>query len=196
MMNNCVLSVFLIAVFSITPSTGQFEDYRCKCICPSLTVVNGTANGRMVYIEAVTPEKCKCSEVVKPLTEDQVEKFCPRCDCRYETRKTKTIQVVIIIIICVVSMLVVYMVFLLCLDPLMAKKSAYAEQRDDDDADDVSVGTGNTVESARGDGVPLSRRRDSARSNVLSRVGQQQDKWKQQVQEQRHAVFDRQTMLN
>lgn len=178
-----------------------------------MEVVNGTDTGRVVYIEAVTPENCNCQTVVKPPEKNEKE-FCPRCDCHYETRNTKTIQVVIIIIICVVSMLVVYMVFLLCLDPLMGRKSAaYAEQRDEEvDVDAASVdagamserdggaaggsgGDGGAAGGRRGSEDPLARRRESAK-NVLSRVGMQQDKWKQQVQEQRHAVFDRQTMLN
>ena len=208
------ISIFLflsIGSFFLPPSAAQFEDFRCKCICPSQEVVNATDTGRVVYIQPVAPENCNCQTVVKP-NEKIAKEFCPRCDCHYETRNTKTIQVVIIIIICVISMLVVYMVFLLCLDPLMGRKSAaYAEQRDEIDeaaamdgamsergsnaglSDVGSVNGG--AEGRRGSEDPLSRRRESAR-NVLSRVGMQQDKWKQQVQEQRHAVFDRQTMLN
>lgn len=34
------------------------------------------------------------------------------------------------------------------------------------------------------------------RSNVLNRVGHQQDKWKRQVREQRRNIYDRHTMLN
>lgn len=33
-------------------------------------------------------------------------------------------------------------------------------------------------------------------SNVLNRVGHQQDKWKKQVKEQRKNIYDRHTMLN
>ncbi|GFW61812.1 uncharacterized protein CG1161 [Trichonephila clavipes] len=33
-------------------------------------------------------------------------------------------------------------------------------------------------------------------TNVLNRVGEQQDKWKRQVQEQRRNIYDRHTMLN
>lgn len=197
-------SIVLTVAFFLSPASAQFEDYRCKCICPSLEVVNATDTGRKVYILAVPPEDCNCLTVVKP-DEKIAKEFCPRCEpCHYETRNTKTIQVVIIIIICVVSMLVVYMVFLLCLDPLMGRKSAaYAEQRDEaDDAPSVEGGDGSMSErgsTADLDGAvsgAASRRGSEPAKNVLSRVGMQQDKWKQQVQEQRHAVFDRQTMLN
>merc|ERR1719193_2249719 len=179
--------LFLLLLVSIafasspSPAAAQFEDFRCKCICPSMEVVNGTDTGRVVYIEAVTPENCNCQTVVKPPEKNEKE-FCPRCDCHYETRNTKTIQVVIIIIICVVSMLVVYMVFLLCLDPLMGRKSAaYAEQRDEEvDVDAAPVGdagamserdgAGGAAGGRRGSEDPLARRRESAK-NVLSRVG-------------------------
>ena len=203
-----LIVIIFVGAFFLQSASAQFEDFRCKCICPSLEVVNATDSGRMVYIEAVTPENCNCRTVVNP-PEKNAKEFCPRCDCHYETRNTKTIQVVIIIIICVVSMLVVYMVFLLCLDPLMGRKSAaYAEQRDEADEPaslegasvagserGSNVGLGGAEGGRRGSEDPLARRRESAK-NVLSRVGMQQDKWKQQVQEQRHAVFDRQTMLN
>ena len=199
--------VVLTLAFFLSPTSAQFEDFRCKCICPSMEVVNATDTGRKVYIKAVTPENCNCLTVVNP--EEKIAKeFCPRCDCHYETRNTKTIQVVIIIIICVVSMLVVYMIFLLCLDPLMGRKSAaYSEQRDevDDAASQTGDGSAGSMDGrgstaglgvgAAGGGVTNRRGSESAKT-VLSRVGMQQDKWKQQVQEQRHAVFDRQTMLN
>jgi len=200
-----LFSFFILTVsFIATPASAQFEDFRCKCICPSMEVVNATDTGRKVYIKAVAPEECNCVTVVEP-AEKIAKEFCPRCDCHYETRNTKTIQVVIIIIICVVSMLVVYMIFLLCLDPLMGRKSAaYAEQRDE--VDETSSVEGGGAMSERGSSAGLgvdggagaihSRRGSEPAKNVLSRVGMQQDKWKQQVQEQRHAVFDRQTMLN
>ena len=117
-----LFSFFILTVsFIATPASAQFEDFRCKCICPSMEVVNATDTGRKVYIKAVAPEECNCVTVVEP-AEKIAKEFCPRCDCHYETRNTKTIQVVIIIIICVVSMLVVYMIFLLCLDLVQLKK--------------------------------------------------------------------------
>lgn len=48
-------------------------------------------------------------------------------------------------------------------------------------------------EMAGGEGVSHAM---GVRSNVLNRVGHQQDKWKRQVREQRRNIYDRHTMLN
>ena len=41
-------------------------------------------------------------------------------------------QVVVILIICVVSLLFLYMLFLLCLDPLMSRRPKYLEQQNEE----------------------------------------------------------------
>lgn len=85
-----------------------------------------------------------------PKVGDQIkgkeEVFCSRCDCKYENRNTTIIkvpissltdfavamlynvmekfllQIVVIIVIWVISLLVIYMLFLICLDPLLNKR--------------------------------------------------------------------------
>lgn len=44
--------------------------------------------------------------------------------------------------------------------------------------------------------VPSTSHPMGVRTNVLNRVGHQQDKWKRQVREQRRNIYDRHTMLN
>lgn len=62
------------------------------------------------------------------------QEFCPRCQCKYENRNTTIIKVVVIIVIWVISLLVVYMLFLICLDPLLNKrvKANYQEHTNED----------------------------------------------------------------
>lgn len=62
------------------------------------------------------------------------QEFCPRCECKYENRNTAIIKVVVIIVIWVISLLVVYMLFLICLDPLLNKriKANYQEHTNED----------------------------------------------------------------
>ncbi|KAK8737335.1 hypothetical protein OTU49_004449, partial [Cherax quadricarinatus] len=175
-----------------TPSVkGEYEDKRCICICPDPSVVNGTKSNRMVYKEPVAPSKCDCDNVVLPKVADDIrgreQEFCPRCECKYESRNSTTIKVVVILVIWIISLLVVYMGFLLCLDPLLNKRRSqpsYQEHTNEDD--DAGV-----VGGAPGMAQPL-----RVRPNVLGRVGHQQDKWKRQVQEQRRHIYDRHTMLN
>jgi len=110
------------------------------------------------------------------------KEFCPRCECAYETRNTTIIKVVVIIVIWVISLLCIYMLFLMCLDPLLNKrvKGNYEEHTNEEEEAGPSA-------SSTDAGV---------RSNVLNRVGNQQEKWKRQVREQRKNIYDKHTMLN
>merc|ERR1711872_100382 len=169
----------------------QYEDKRCICICPDPSVVNGTKSNRIVYKESVPPTKCNCEHVVLPKIAEDIpgreQEFCPRCECRYESRNSTTIKVVVILIIWIISLLVVYMGFLLCLDPLLNKRRnqpSYQEHTNEEEGEDVGGS------SAPGMSQPL-----RVRPNMLGRVSNQQDKWKRQVQEQRRNIYDRHTML-
>lgn len=82
------------------------------------------------------------------------------------------------------------MLFLICLEPLLNKRirktagaTGYLEHTNEDDEGNVST--------APGTFNPM-----GVRTNVLNRVGHQQDKWKRQVREQRRNIYDRHTMLN
>lgn len=177
-----LFSIVLVAA-NVAAQTQTFNDYRCKCLCPHMPELNGTQN---MYIGDVPPNRCNCEEVILPKVPKNLEskalEICVRCDCKYENRNTAIIKVVVIIVIWIISLLVVYMLFLICLDPLLNKRiqSNYTEHTNEDD---MSGGEG--VSHAMG-----------VRSNVLNRVGHQQDKWKRQVREQRRNIYDRHTMLN
>lgn len=79
-----------------------------------------------------------CEGVILPRVQKDLEgkeqEFCPRCECKYENRNTAIIQYVVIIVIWVISLLVVYMLFLICLDPLLNKriKNSYQEHTNED----------------------------------------------------------------
>ncbi|XP_053949809.1 uncharacterized protein CG1161 [Anastrepha ludens] len=135
--------------------------------------------------------KCVCDGALVPrLSENgKVLEICPECKCQHEARNTTLIKVVVIIVIWIISILVIYMLFLICLDPLLNKrvKANYQEHtNEDDDASATSpplpTGMGNQELNSR--------------ANVLNRVGHQTDKWKRQVREQRRHIYDRRTMLN
>lgn len=146
----------------------------------------------MSYIINVPPSQCNCEGVVLPKLGDQLkgkeEVFCPRCECKYENRNTTIIKIVVIIVIWVISLLVIYMLFLICLDPLLNKRIhkastniGYHEHNNEEDDASMAPGTSHPM---------------GERGNVLNRVGHQQDKWKRQVREQRRNIYDRHTMLN
>ncbi|XP_029645748.1 transmembrane protein 9 isoform X4 [Octopus sinensis] len=193
--------LFYICLFTVvaTVVTAQYEDYRCKCVCPSQTVVNATETGRKVYIKKVNPNQCKCEDVVWPLPEKATE-FCPRCECKYQSRNVTLIKIMVTIIICVVSLLFVYMVFLLCLDPLLVKKPGrYQEQTNEEDEQTLppapSSVTPELVAPPPPPPPPLAAQLGRQRS-ILNRVSDEQKKWKGTVQEQRRNIYDRHSMLN
>ncbi|CAI9735689.1 9 isoform X4 [Octopus vulgaris] len=193
--------LFYICLFTVvvTIVTAQYEDYRCKCVCPSQTVVNATETGRKVYIKKVNPNQCKCEDVVWPLPEKATE-FCPRCECKYQSRNVTLIKIMVTIIICVVSLLFVYMVFLLCLDPLLVKKPGrYQEQTNEEDEQTLppppSSVTPELVAPPPPPPPPLAAQLGRQRS-ILNRVSDEQKKWKGTVQEQRRNIYDRHSMLN
>ncbi|XP_033221666.1 uncharacterized protein CG1161 [Belonocnema kinseyi] len=184
-----------VALIFITQCEAQsYDDKRCKCICPSLSsVINTTQSSkdRLNFISNVPPLQCTCEGAVLPHlgkeVKDKAQIFCPRCDCKYENRNTTIIKIVVIIVIWVISLLVIYMLFLICLDPLLNKRlhkagAGYLEHNNEEVPDE-------TV--APGMSHPM-----GVRGNVLNRVGHQQDKWKRQVREQRRNIYDRHTMLN
>ncbi|XP_077302567.1 uncharacterized protein CG1161 [Arctopsyche grandis] len=185
-----LISLLLICVLGATAQS--YDDRRCKCVCPSPSAVinstQGSHSDRKLYIANVPPNKCNCDGVILPRVGEDIkgkeQEFCPRCECIYENRNTTIIMVVVIIVIWVIMLLVVYMGFLICLDPLLNKrtKASYQEHTNEDDDGFISPG---------GSAHPM-----GVRGNVLNRVGHQQDKWKQQVREQRRNIYDRHTMLN
>ncbi|XP_060588211.1 putative protein 2 isoform X2 [Ruditapes philippinarum] len=164
-----------------TPTKTSFEDARCKCVCPKFKKDdNSTLSDKTVYISPnADPSNCNCGFVVN-------QPFCSMCECKYENRNTTTIKVVVIIIICVTSLLLVYMLFLLCLDPLIARRpGSYQEHMDEDDQTVSQV--------PQFDGA---RPRVARQKSVINYVSDEQKRWKSTVQEQRRNIYDKHTMLN
>lgn len=189
------LSLVLWTFLSYRTVEAQYEDVRCKCICPSFVPVNST---RRVFVKSFhDPTSCKCQNVVDKAIQETQLHFCDKCDCQWQRRNTRTIQVVVIFIICVISLLVLYMLFLLCLDPLMTHRGRRSPE--------------NIPEAVRHEPMTPDPRADqmteealmSLRTGVMLRVKHEvqrmrgeQERWKGAVQEQRKHIYDRHTMLN
>ncbi|XP_029012372.1 transmembrane protein 9 [Betta splendens] len=157
----------------------NFEDVRCKCICPPYRNISGNT-----YNRNVSQKDCNCLHVVEPMPVPghDVEAYCLLCECKYEERSSTTIKITIIIYLAVVGALLLYMLFLLLVDPLIRKHDAYTQPlQNEEDSEEMRPQV---------DGDP-------ARGNtVLERVEGAQQRWKKQVQEQRKTVFDRHKMLS
>ncbi|KAK6170701.1 hypothetical protein SNE40_019025 [Patella caerulea] len=180
-----VQSTIYLLLICVAVSQASFEDLRCKCVCPRVTDKNSTKPNQAIYIsDNFDPSLCTCDNVVRP---QNPQELCPRCECKYESRNTSTIKVVVIFIICVVSLLFVYMLFLLCLDPLIAHRpTRYIEHADEEvNLDDPTSSHMAHVNPS------LARQR-----SIINRVTNEQKKWKGTVQEQRRNIYDRHAMLN
>jgi len=78
------LIIIFLSSISLVFGGDEFEDYRCRCVCPSFTVagkpdVNET--NRRVYIDVVQPSNCLCQNVVfrdSQLSKEFQDSFCPR----------------------------------------------------------------------------------------------------------------------
>uniref|UniRef100_A0A6M2DXP3 Uncharacterized protein n=1 Tax=Xenopsylla cheopis TaxID=163159 RepID=A0A6M2DXP3_XENCH len=185
-----MILVTFLCLFATLTDAQSYEDKRCRCVCPSTkSVLNNTqGTDRKLYISNVPPNMCNCDGVILPRIGDEIkgkeQEFCPRCECKYQTRNTTIIRFVVIMVIWIISLLVVYMLFLICLDPLLNKR-AKANYQEHTNEEDESTTTNN-----------LNSHQMGVRGNVLNRVTHQQDKWKRQVREQRRNIYDRHTMLN
>eukprot|EP00058_Branchiostoma_floridae_P014046 XP_002599534.1 hypothetical protein BRAFLDRAFT_77637 [Branchiostoma floridae] len=90
MMTRCtlLLPVFWLLLVLLADSVsaeGQYDDRRCKCVCPPRVINNVT---RKVYLKNnIARDDCECGKVVAPLPDNPVE-FCLRCECEYESRNT------------------------------------------------------------------------------------------------------------
>lgn len=187
--------VILVATLVASSQAGdEFYDYRCICVCPSFTVIGEQETNRKIYVDILNKDNCSCENVLKswkPNKTEMLKTFCPRCNCNFEVRNTTTMKIVVIIIICILALLFIYMGFLLCLDPLMNRRSQnYQEQRNED----IIMNSDSRTPEA--DDQPFANPTTSTKSNVINRVTQEQSKWKRQVQEQRRTVYDKHTMLN
>ncbi|CAH0716277.1 unnamed protein product, partial [Brenthis ino] len=124
--------VFLFSILFGNAMSQFYEDKRCRCICPTISIVNDTHKTlRTLYIAYVPPNLCNCNGVILPKVADEVRHnarmFCPRCECKYESRNTTIIMIVVIFVIWVVMLLMGYYIFLMLLELLVTKRPNYTE---------------------------------------------------------------------
>uniref|UniRef100_A0A914VEM8 Transmembrane protein 9 n=1 Tax=Plectus sambesii TaxID=2011161 RepID=A0A914VEM8_9BILA len=215
-MSFVVILISILAVLSLNVGCvrGQFEDARCRCVCPSIQpYANPNATGlnlkQRYYTESnIHSDECGTNVVRKSVLKDvdvtRLETFLANCECKYEVRNTVMIKVVVIFVICVMVVLVTYMCFLLCLDPMLRRQRSgirYEHHKDEDTDENIFTSPANnemqptaSVTSSTSDGHI--RTRNAGGGSVLDRVEAQQNKWMRKVEEQRKNIFTDHTMLN
>ncbi|VDK72321.1 unnamed protein product [Onchocerca ochengi] len=201
------LSVLLFFI-SFISVYGNFEDARCRCVCPSTKYFaseNGTLNDeRRYYTKSnINAFSCKPQTVVKPnvlniVDAAHLDAFLANCDCKHESRNTVLLKVVVIFVICVVFVLSTYMLFLICLDPMLRKQrhSVPYRQQNDEMEDNIFARTASTNERFPDVSPSITMRSRNITDNVLGRVEAEQNRWMKKVEEQRRNIFTDHTMLN
>ncbi|KAE9549251.1 hypothetical protein FO519_007541 [Halicephalobus sp. NKZ332] len=195
--------LFLVSSLVIGFVQANFEDSRCRCTCPSTRyfVENSTEfseNQRRYYTKTnLDPSFCNPQNVVKQTVIDIVDNahmdaFLANCDCRYESRNTVLLKVVVIFVICVLFVLGTYMGFLIVLDPMMKRQRSQVGYSRQDDELEENIFADPRFENS--DSMQMRPRTQA--TNVLSRVEEEQNKWKSTVEEQRRKVMTDHTMLN
>jgi len=211
-------------LFLVWPSPALSNlDQRCSCKCPGIDDVFGDNSSlalnldypqRKLYINStVSAQDCDCEHVIQPVLNldfAQMEKLCPRCKCTSQQRSTTTIKVVIIMILWCLCILALYLLYLVFVDPMFKGKQIqssfsfemgrrglntslpYQQQENDDQGAIDNDFTATPLRSYRSN---LDQRGD-ANGSVVNRLGREADRWKRQVEIQRHSVYDRHTMLN
>ncbi|KAK6040983.1 TMEM9 protein [Cooperia oncophora] len=191
-------------------SVANFEDTRCRCVCPSTmyfvgdNVTDKSDNHRRYYtMTNINPSKCNPQsvvkgEVMKVIDDFHMDAFLANCDCRFESRNTVMLKVVVIFVICVIMVLVTYMAFLMCLDPMLRKQrfSQPSYRQQNDEIEDNIFARAVDTSSSEGTSAATVRARTSSKPNVLGRVEAEQNRWMKKVEEQRRNIFEDHTMLN
>nr|XP_020039100.1 transmembrane protein 9B [Castor canadensis] len=167
------LAFSVLLLVQLTDAAKNFEDVRCKCICPPYK-----ENSGQIYKKNISQKDCDCLHVVEPMPVrgPDVEAYCLRCECKYEERSSVTIKVTIIIYLSILGLLLLYMVYLTLVEPIL-KRCQVQDHQPFANAHDVLA-------------------RSRSRANVLNKVEYAQQRWKLQVQEQRKSVFDRHVVLS
>ncbi|KAI1720322.1 TMEM9 domain-containing protein [Ditylenchus destructor] len=212
------ITVHLLIFVSI--AEGNFEDTRCRCICPSTELFRthnstpDTENYRRYYTKTeISPSTCNSQTVVKDsvrhiVDEPRLDAFLANCNCKYESRNSLLLKVVVFFVICVLLALGSYMAYLLVVDPIIRRQRHFIPyRRHDDDMDEnmfahATTSAGSDESEAGGSpskvfappaGIQM---RPRTTHNVLDKVEAEQTKWKNSVEEQRRNVMMNHTMLN
>ncbi|VDK43531.1 unnamed protein product [Anisakis simplex] len=193
----------------VLPASANFEDTRCRCICPSTQYfASGSGNSseddnhRRYYtkpnINALlcNPQTVVKNNVLNIVDGKHMDAFLANCDCKYESRNTVMLKVVVIFVICVVLVLVTYMLFLMCLDPMLRRQRQSIPYRQHNDEMEENIFARSSSHTEISEGSPSVTMRSRGNSGVLERVEAEKNRWMRKVEEQRKNIFTDRTMLN
>ena len=207
LLNRFSLSLLGLLLLSAGIVSASFSDTRCKCDCAASKDHNITRP--FIRIKVISSDLCKCEKMFevrsvappdtsKDATSELLQKdtqvdYCNNnCNCKYETRNTFTIKFIVTFIVLVLSALCIYMVYLVFLDPYVTDKMQKLRNYPVGTFDNTSHSVGVSSSSTSVPGVATRHRNPS----YLERVTDVQKRWKDKVEEQREAVYDKHAVLS
>ncbi|XP_014638306.1 PREDICTED: achaete-scute homolog 3 isoform X1 [Ceratotherium simum simum] len=90
MLSLSCLALSVLLLVQLSDAAKNFDDVRCKCICPPYK-----DNSGHIYNKNISQKDCDCLHVVDPMPVrgPDIEAYCLRCECKYEERSSVTIKV-------------------------------------------------------------------------------------------------------
>ena len=177
------------------------HDTRCICKCKGHAYFPSDA----IYIESPSTNisSCICPKVVLPRVNLEIEEstlYCLGCECKFEQRSIRKIQISVGIVIMVTSALVTYGIFLVCLQPIVKKPISKSRHIDTVYQEYQDIGDGyesfgfydshGTDEEKEDFSTTPSSRPKHAIEETLKKLINKQDKWKEQLEIQRSKIYN------
>lgn len=184
-----ILSALLVLEGVSGETEAKYHDIRCRCRCKQYPKWDLPPK---VYTTNLTQESCFCEMQLKRINFPNkliIDEYCLGCECRYEVRSMRTMEVVVIMYICFIFILFAYMLFIWVVDMSRAKKSSTESERS-------QLVNRPTTSTANQDDIRLRRfSHQSNSSSIGQRLTSAQSEWKRQLKNQRDKVFRSRNIL-
>ncbi|XP_039255924.2 proton-transporting V-type ATPase complex assembly regulator TMEM9-like [Styela clava] len=195
-----LLTLFLLTICNLLceiSAEAKFNDIRCRCTCKQLIALNIP---RKVYTKDAVQEKCNCLDVVVPelnwanISGVMLEQYCLLCQCKYEVRSTKTMEVVVLMYLILIGILFSYLAIVGLVDFIGKKRNReQGVETQNLVSEDRPSTSSETAENMR---FRSHRRQHSSTSSMMmNRLTNAQVEWKRQLKSQRDKVFESRNIL-
>ena len=198
----CALVYFSILLLGAKDVRTEQLHHTTRCICKC----NGNESlpTKAIYVESpfLNKSKCTCPEaIMQKINYDLIKPvvYCLGCDCRYETRSLRKIQISVAIVIVVALTLVSYALCLVCLLPIFKQQSNMNRTPDICTSDYVdqenienyeTFGFYDSLGEHTDDFSPHTSRSRYVFDESIRRIVNIQTKWKTQLEIQRSKIYD------
>lgn len=172
-------------------SKSKYNDIRCLCQCKEFS--RGQINIPLkVYTTNLTKESCLCEIQLHHVNfahKSIMDQYCLGCDCSYEVRSIRTMEVVVLIYITIILLLFAYMLFMWIAEIVNRSRKTSTQ------AETLQLMSEQPSTSANANDEFGMRNRHSSSGSIGHRLTTAQSQWKRQVKSQRDKVFSSRDIL-